>query len=737
MGARTETRGRKRTAGGQRKLEVAQGWRAAEPRSRDVLAVAALVAAHLAFFWRAAVLRGFLIVGDICYFFQPMQHLMHESLRAGRLPLWSPYIFAGYPVAAEGQIAAFYPLSLALSRFLPSPAAVNWIVILHLMLAGVGTYWLARVLGLRPFAAWLSGLVFSFSGYMMAHTQHVSLLCAAAWLPFTLVFVERAWNGPAAANAALAAIAWAAGALCGHPQTLFYISVVAVCWIAWRALGASAPARPRAQRALSILGITFGLGGGLSAVQILLTVGLSSAAPHGQRGDLGYITSFSLSPVHLVGLVAPNWQGTPADNTYRGGNYYWEYVLYLGLAPLVLAAVGGASRRGRFLAGLAIAAVVLALARGNPLYQVLRYVPGFADFRVPARFIFVFTFASSLLVGYGWEVLAQKPALAGRRVLAAGAAVALASFLDLASFGRTLTPLASPEVLRAPNPVARVVESDGAWGRTWIFPPVEITAGWVPPGGWAANPDGYAEARALLPGNVSQSYGILSLTGYAGFVDRNQAPFFNAAFLRAVQQHDLRLLSLVGTRYLAVGDQVVFPGLAAARAGLFTVYRNPEAFPRAFVVGDVVSAANPSEAHLLTIELADADRLRRAAVVRGDAGGTDPEAAGQPDASVESVRETRPERIVVRARSDRAALLVLNERWDRGWRARLDGRSVPVVEVDGVLMGARLPAGSHTVEFLYHPLALTVGRPLSLLSLAVCLGLIAWLLLPRGRRAAD
>src|SRR4030042_4972112 len=97
----------------------------------DFLAVGALIFLHCAFFWRAILLRGFLVHADICYFFEPAKAFMHQSLRAGRLPLWSPYIFCGYPIAAEGQIAAFYPPSLLISWLLPSPGAINWLVVFH------------------------------------------------------------------------------------------------------------------------------------------------------------------------------------------------------------------------------------------------------------------------------------------------------------------------------------------------------------------------------------------------------------------------------------------------------------------------------------------------------------------------------------------------------------------------------------------------------------------------------
>ncbi len=530
--------------------------------------------------WRAAVLRGFVLLSDICYFFQPAKSLLHESLRAGRLPLWSPYLFCGYPIAAEGQIAVFYPVSLLLSWLLPSSGAINWLVISHLLLAAVSMYLLARLLGLSPFSAWLAALTFSFGGYLFAHLQHVSLLCAASWLPVVILFVERAWRGPLLPNAALAGTAWAASALCGHPQTLFQITLIVLFWVGWRwAASRRAERRWPLRRAAGLLVAILALGLGLAAVQLLMTYDLAAAAPHGERGSLRYVTSFSLLPKHLFGLIRPNWQGTPAFNSYTGENYYWEYVLYIGLVPLALALVGATRRRGWPLAGLGVVALALALARGNPLYQLLRFVPGFSEFRVPARYIFLFTFAAALLAGQGWDVLASwRPMGRGRRLLVLGAVAAAFAAGDLVWFDRTLAPMSDPMVLTAPNPAAEALLSDTTWWRAWIVPASTIDAKWVPPGGWARNPDGWVEARVLLPADVPQSYGIRIIGGYATFTDPEHERFFRSA-LAAAQTGDLRLLSVVGTRYLALPPQANLPGVPATRVGPFVIYPEPGRVP--------------------------------------------------------------------------------------------------------------------------------------------------------------
>ena len=46
-------------------------------RGWDLLALLSLPALHLAFFWRAALLRGFLIHADLCFWFEPYASLLH------------------------------------------------------------------------------------------------------------------------------------------------------------------------------------------------------------------------------------------------------------------------------------------------------------------------------------------------------------------------------------------------------------------------------------------------------------------------------------------------------------------------------------------------------------------------------------------------------------------------------------------------------------------------------------
>jgi uncharacterized membrane protein YfhO len=81
--------------------------------------------------------------------------------------------------------------------------------------------------------------------------------------------------------------------------------------------------------------------------------------------------------------------------------------------------------------------------------------------------------------------------------------------------------------------------------------------------------------------------------------------------------------------------------------------------------------------------------------------------------------------------SETGGTLVLARLFYPGWRARIDGVEVPIVRVNGALMGVLVPPGAHWVEVGYRPASVANGLAISVAGL-VALGALA---LPRRRRA--
>jgi hypothetical protein len=75
------------------------------------------------------------------------------------------------------------------------------------------------------------------------------------------------------------------------------------------------------------------------------------------------------------------------------------------------------------------------------------------------------------------------------------------------------------------------------------------------------------------------------------------------------------------------------------------------------------------------------------------------------------------------------SLIVVSENVDDGWRATVDGDEVPIVKVDGALLGVFVPPGRHEIELNYLPLSFRLGRGISLVALLL---IIAFVLPPGG-----
>ncbi len=112
------------------------------------------------------------------------------------------------------------------------------------------------------------------------------------------------------------------------------------------------------------------------------------------------------------------------------------------------------------------------------------------------------------------------------------------------------------------------------------------------------------------------------------------------------------------------------------------------------------------------------------------------------------IRSWTPARRVLAVAAPARSYLVVNENFNAGWQARLDGRPLPAIRLDGWKQAWLLPAGSAgTVTLTYLPDALyrdALGGGLGGLALVVLVALWPgtpawrprWLRLPRARRRA-
>lgn len=83
-------------------------------------------------------------------------------------------------------------------------------------------------------------------------------------------------------------------------------------------------------------------------------------------------------------------------------------------------------------------------------------------------------------------------------------------------------------------------------------------------------------------------------------------------------------------------------------------------------------------------------------------------------------------RIEAMVEGEQDGLLVHGTPYVPGWRVTVDGKAVPLLQVNGFLQGALVPEGRHFVQFWYEPASFGLGTSVTLASLAIVVALLLW-----------
>jgi hypothetical protein len=357
---------------------------------------------------------------DTAVFYFPLMSWVAQQLQHGQFPLWTPQFFGGYPIFADGEIGLAYPPALLALLSLPPERAFIALRLLHLCLAAVGAFALARTWKLPYPSAALAGLVFALGNFLQAQIHHENIVRTASWLPLILACVElalRAVGWPSRLRwTMLAALALGMAGLSLHSQVLAIelLALAAYGAMRWAVGPLDAPMKPGSRgcrvlaRFLSVARVCIPvvvLGLGLAAVQLLPLLELASFSARGNGIPYDQAAAYSVTPIGLIQLIFPYvFRG---EGSLQWGLWtHWESYIYIGLAPLVLAIIALVCvRRAEVLGWAAIGAVALLLSLGqySPLNldYALWLLPGLSGLRAPGRFTFVVDLAGAMLAAYG------------------------------------------------------------------------------------------------------------------------------------------------------------------------------------------------------------------------------------------------------------------------------------------------------------------------------------------------
>jgi Bacterial membrane protein YfhO len=382
--------------------------------SRDLGAMAGLVAMVVLLFWRVLFTSDMLYFRDIFNYSYPHARLIQEVCRRGHLPYWNPYLNWGQPLLSNPNTLFFYPFTL-LIILLPINVAYPLHYVVHISLAAVGAYCLARRWRQTRLAAFCAASFFALSGPVLSLGNFYNMVACVAWMPWALLFTDGALEKRSSRSWVLLTLVFTLQFLAGEPMTLMATFGLATLYALWRKGCFRRPISTTSFRLLFsflVVGVAMVA---LAAVQFLPSLYLLFNSRRGTGLSFWQAGYWSFHPLLLLDVVMPDFFGVPLGN-----NSPWRMVLnsgavplllcfFLGFIPLFLALIGWTlSRESRrnFAAGGAAVLLLLAFGRFTPVYGWLFHIiPPVRLVRFPVKLLVPTYLLVALLAGWGLDTL--------------------------------------------------------------------------------------------------------------------------------------------------------------------------------------------------------------------------------------------------------------------------------------------------------------------------------------------
>jgi hypothetical protein len=729
-----------------------------------------LVGLCVLFFWRdltpLPVDRQQFRLGDFAYQYYAPATYAADRLHAGQLPLWGPATFGGHPFAADIQNAVFYPprlltVALTFGRGFPY-RALEMEALAHFLLIAISTYLLARRLTRNRTGGIVAAIVFTFSSYLTGYPLlQLGILEAEAWLPLTLLLLDLA-SERLAQGQHRSSIGWGLGAglllaaswLAGSPQAALLVTYGSVAFLLFQTWPRPATVSwrlwwPRI-RLLAVVGLTCV---GAALIQLLPSFEFMRLSI---RAGIGFEQAGGgFMPYDLLQAIFPA-VGVPFA------------ALYFGVLPVGLAIAGliygraedvslppTMQRAQSFWSWSALIALLLSFGKHLPVYSfAYLLVPGWGLFRQQERTVVWVVLAIALLAGYGttWMMgpsgssqvdagsdevrkrLVRRMAHVFLWAALASVGLGLIFFIGYQAGYESLWGFTSAAMFLA---LSLALAGLAVWSRRPVLLVIVLLVDLL-----TVNQGNHSTGDLATPfpsepllSIPSQDTGMFRVDNQDvlpptyGFVHHFR-DLGGASQLRLEGYESVRsavpaarLWDILNVKYvLSWQEDVGAPAERLAERNDSNgkpvyLYRLAKTGPPAWLAGEVLVEFDPGK---LQQKLAsdDFDPTRQVLLsVKPD--GMDQ--ANACDGTV-TLHEDAPEKIRLTVETKTPCILVLSELAYPGWRATLDGRSVPILRADSILRAVQVDSGVHEVIMVFRPATVYLGAVASFVTILLVLG---------------
>lgn len=710
----------------------------------------------------------------------PAYKIAAKSVFKGDMPLWNPYNSLGMPLAGNVLASLLFPLSWFYILFGFKIGA--WFFFLtKLVIGGFGAYLFLKQLKLKSSLALIGGACWMFSGFTMSW-----LLWAQSntviFLPYILLFIEKIYTKKRVATIVPLALMIALTILGGHPGTILHILTIATLYALVKLLTNPTGKRLR-ETGLYATGLVLGIL--LAAIQLLPFLEyqqLSMSAAH--RAIALQQSGFPWR--YFVLSIFPDFFGSA--RSFFGPlstNHHEISIAYYGTAIFLLALIGflTVNRRSfRLLlpitvVGLLATAVVFGV---KPLPSLMEQLPGFNQAN-NARLYFMFG-----LMLITWAMFGLNHLLKGK-MSNFGFITALCLFflLSFLLVRANLAFIAEPiDIYQILFSIAsslvfvffvfwiseRFLKAGSwIWYSLLLFGLTAQTAGifyynipytakdnfFPVPSLFKMiqereknNPDIIRiaafskENKTIFPPGISGWYGLADIRIYDALQIRlsqeflsfistyHEDPFNNISNFIQIDPRWANFLGLKYYFFLAnedLKDEHPRLEIIGETRGV-KLYQNSQVAKSPFIVHRVIVVDN-DESIIRTIKDGEFDPQKQIVVAK------DSRLAQISQLSVPDPQEGR-EKIECRiknlshyfcsGRLDSNGVVVFNNAFYPGWKAKVNGQKTAVNLVDYAFPGIYIQSGEFNLIFEYAPRSFSYGALISLITLMTLLGFGVW-----------
>jgi hypothetical protein len=674
-----------------------------------------------------------------------------------QLPVWMPNIFMGVPLIASANLIMFYPTNL-LYILLPVQLHTVYLfdMILHMALAALGMKLFLGRVGLDKKAAIFGAFAYIFCGMYVSYvyTGHWHDIKSMTMIPYVMYFLNRGVAEAKLRHFLTCSIFMALQILAIGMQIMFYTYIMYVAYFIFLLMtGPATAGAGKIKMSAYFLASTAAIIM-FSSLQFLPTMDYMQ---YSWRSDFGYNAAISMSfpPDELASFILPQLYGL-LDPQYWGYEASRAYTPYLGIIPALMLffAFTKAGKRKETVFFLILSLVFLALSLGGytPLYRAVSLVPVLNKFRDPSRFLTVFSFTLITLSAMGAHNLLQAGAIAagdrkklpqefllmlkvcgpvlfllglfglnpqwiagfisavslktGHNVsqnnmleactglirhdilflfiiagLAAAviylfltnkkitsvifiAAILAVHFLDMRRIDSRFIQYRDMSEFAGPDPVADVLQKDRG-----LFRVMDLKYLWFP--------------------NRNIYYGLDFFSGYHGVLaGRFKKMLDTDAFYGFSAERAFNI------KYHIYDQDMKVEGFKKILDGPIKVFEDTHALPRVYFVDRIRKARDEDYA----INILKTDFKTDEAIMTGDVA-LNP--SKEPAQYENEAMEYTPSDIKLSTKTNKDGILILSYMYFPMWKAKIDGKPVPVRNVNFANMGIKLEKGRHTVEFYY------------------------------------